>query len=434
MKRVFLIVCTLVLVLNTSGQSIREDMKKDKRVAGGSFLAYPGPQQEHLTPAPDGKKPFYISHYGRHGSRHMTKYDDFRYVHNALELAAQQHVLTPLGYDVMAHVALMEEDSRESLGELTTLGAQQHEQIAERMYRRFPEVFKGEATIEAKSSTSIRSIMSMNYALIALKGINPRLNIIETAALRDMHHLFHMDRELTAKSTSKENRKAYDDYCSKYPTWQRLVSTMITDSAFVERNFIGERFGYYMFRMACALQDTDLRDAFSFFELFTEDEIYKNWKKENAFWYLGYGFCPTNGGEMPYSQRFLLRDIIEKADSCMNYAHPGITLRYGHDTALLPLICLLGINGYDLATTDLDLLEEKGWLDYRAIPMAANLQIVFYRKDLNDKDVLIKVLLNENEATLPLQTDVAPYYHWQDFRNHYLPIIDAYDATHSSDD
>jgi hypothetical protein len=269
--------------------------------------------------------------------------------------------------------------------------------------------------------------------LLELKSINPRLNIIEKAALRDMHHLFHVDRELTAKASSKENRKVYDDYCQRYPSWERLVSQLITDTAFVNRNFIGERFGYFLFRLASGLQDCDLHDTMTFYDLFTEDEIYKFWKKENAFWYLGYGFCPTSGGQLPYSQRFLLRDIIEKADSCLTLSHPGVTLRYGHDTALLPLICLLGINGYDLATTDLDLLEEKGWLDYRAIPMAANLQIVFYRKDMNDKDVLIQVLLNENEATLPLKTDVAPYYHWEDFRNHFLPLLDAYDAEHDDD-
>ena len=51
---------------------------------------------------------------------------------------------------------------------------------------------------------------------------------------------------------------------------------------------------------------------------------------------------------------------------------------------------------------------------------------MFYRKNPADKDVLIKVLLNENEATLPLQTDVAPYYHWNDFRNYYLQRINNY--------
>ena len=42
------------------------------------------------------------------------------------------------------------------------------------------------------------------------------------------------------------------------------------------------------------------------------------------------------------------------------------------------------------------------------------------------KDVLVKVLLNNREARLPLQTDCAPYYHWKDFKAYYLNKLDAY--------
>ena len=86
----------------------------------------------------------------------------------------------------------------------------------------------------------------------------------------------------------------------------------------------------------------------------------------------------------------------------------------------------MGINGYDLSTNDLDQMERQGWANYKMIPMAGNLQFVFYRNGIHDKDILVKVLLNENEATLPLKTDIAPYYHWEDFRNYYLQRINAY--------
>jgi hypothetical protein len=52
--------------------------------------------------------------------------------------------------------------------------------------------------------------------------------------------------------------------------------------------------------------------------------------------------------------------------------------------------------------------------------MGANLQFIFYRSGPKDKDVLLKVLLNEQEATLPIPTDCAPYYHWADFRSYCL--------------
>ena len=61
--------------------------------------------------------------------------------------------------------------------------------------------------------------------------------------------------------------------------------------------------------------------------------------------------------------------------------------------------------------------------------MAANLQFVFYRSGPQDSDVLLKVLLNEQEATLPIATDCAPYYHWSDFRSYCLAKLDAYDST-----
>ena len=58
--------------------------------------------------------------------------------------------------------------------------------------------------------------------------------------------------------------------------------------------------------------------------------------------------------------------------------------------------------------------------------MGGNLQLVFYRSNPQDEDVLVKVLLNENEATLPIKSDEAPYYHWNDVRDYYLKMLDEY--------
>ncbi|MCI6550205.1 MAG: histidine phosphatase family protein, partial [Prevotella sp.] len=103
-------------------------------------------------------------------------------------------------------------------------------------------------------------------------------------------------------------------------------------------------------------------------------------------------------------------------------------LRYGHDTMVMPLTCLLGINGYGRQITDLEQLDDAGWCDYRIFPMGSNLQFVFYRSPSRPDDIILKVLLNENETTLPVKTDIAPYYHWRDFRNYYLKKLDAYKA------
>ena len=46
-------------------------------------------------------------------------------------------------------------------GELTPLGAEQHKQIARRMYKRFPSVFKDSVWVDAKSTVVIRCILSI---------------------------------------------------------------------------------------------------------------------------------------------------------------------------------------------------------------------------------------------------------------------------------
>lgn len=76
---------------------------------------------------------------------------------------------------------------------------------------------------------------------------------------------------------------------------------------------------------------------------------------------------------------------------------------------------------------DLDQLDSKGWVNYRVFPMSGNLQFIFYRKSPKDRDPLFKVLLNENEAKLPLPDKQAPYYRWSDFRSYYLKKLDAYE-------
>ena len=51
---------------------------------------------------------------------------------------------------------------------------------------------------------------------------------------------------------------------------------------------------------------------------------------------------------------------------------------------------------------------------------------MFYRESPEDSEVLVKVLLNESEVTLPLKSKYEPYYLWSDFRDYYLQKLDTY--------
>ena len=61
---------SLALAMPMTAQTPQEDFKRDITLSGSNYVAYRGPQKQ-LTPAPKGYKPFYLSHYGRHGSRFM---------------------------------------------------------------------------------------------------------------------------------------------------------------------------------------------------------------------------------------------------------------------------------------------------------------------------------------------------------------------------
>ena len=126
-----------------------------------------------------------------------------------------------------------------------------------------------------------------------------------------------------------------------------------------------------------------------------------------------------NGALQPFSQRHLLGKIIEEADQNVGKSHPGATLRYGHEVCVMPLACLLELDNCGKQIYDLEKLPEEGWLNYKIFPMGCNIQLIFYKPKKRTGDILVKVLLNENEATLPLKPVTGPYYKWTDFRDYF---------------
>ena len=430
MKKIHLIALSLIIYhlsfSSAAAQSARDDFKNDTHLSASNYLAYPGPTQGKLTPAPDGKKPFYISHYGRHGSRYLINPSEYKRPMEILQAADKAGKLTLLGQDVLRRVKLMNEESEKRLGELTPLGAQQHKQIARRMFERFPEVFEGEANIDAKSTIVIRCILSMENALQQLLLMNPKLHITHDASEHDMWYMNYTDRELVSKRHNFETESAYYSFMEKHRDYLRAMSALFNDQEYMEQNVDAWQLNNYLFKLASNLQSSELHKKITLYDIFTDDEIYNNWLIINARWYMEYGACPLNGGTQPYTQRHLLRNIIEQADSCLRLKKPGATLRFGHETMVLPLTCLLELDNFGIQERNLERLESKGWLNYKVFPMGANIQFVFYRKDFADKDILVKVLLNENEARLPLHSSIEPYYKWSEVREYYLNKLDAY--------
>lgn len=426
MRQLIVIIALLYISIGLQAQIARDEIRKDIHYSASNYLAYPGPRQMKLTPAPSGKKPFYLSHYGRHGSRFLIEQNDYDFPYQILAKADSAGKLTPLGKDVLKRVTLLRAEADNHFSELTPLGAKQHQQIAKRMFERFPEVFEGKTNIDAKSTTVNRCILSMEYALLQLISMNPNLRVAHEAAKFDMWYMNYQDKKLNRQKMDSTIKVVFQDFLQKYDKSELLMEKLFNDMAYAKKQVDARELTSALFKLASNLQSTELRRKITLYDLFSDEEVYGYWKINNAWWYINFGGYTLNGSKQPYSQRMLLRRIIQEADSCIQLERPGATLRFGHDTMVLPLTCLLELDGYGLQTDNLESLERKGWLNYKIFPMGANVQFVFYRKDLQDKDVLVKVLLNENEVSLPVRSNTEPYYKWSDVRDYYLRKLDAY--------
>lgn len=79
-----------------SGQNARQEIYADPDKAGGVYYAYTYDNPAR-TPAPEGYEPFYISHYGRHGSRWLLRASEYTEVLETFGKAAREGALSEFG-------------------------------------------------------------------------------------------------------------------------------------------------------------------------------------------------------------------------------------------------------------------------------------------------------------------------------------------------
>ena len=418
------VLCLIIIpFLSASAQQTRTEIAKDQRLAAANYRDYPTPTKA-LTPAPTGYQPFYISHYGRHGSRWLIGPNAFDKPYAALTKADSLGKLTPRGREVLATVKAMRDNGRSREGELTPLGAEQHRAIAKRMYERFPQVFAGKTHVDARSTVVIRCILSMENELLQLAALNPQLTFTHDASYHDMYFMNDQEspfNKLRNTQAVKDSLKAFNE---RHNDFTHMLRTVFNDTAYANR-MAKTDLAFRLWNMCIDLDNTELRHHFKpLYDLFSPDETYNAWLQNNAYWYCASGPNKITNGAGMYMQANLLRRFLADADSCVQLQHPGAQLRFAHESTVLPFVCLLNINGFGNPRSGLDNLDKEGWASYRVFPMACNVQFIFYRSAKHN-DILVKILLNEEEATLPVKTDCAPYYHWNDVRAYMQHLLSS---------
>mgnify|MGYP000807454251 CR=1 FL=1 len=340
----------------------------------------------------------------------------------AMRKAAREGALSEFGQDVLRRVERACSDGEGRAGDLTPLGAEQHYGIAERMFESYPEVFRGNARVDAQSTVVVRCVLSMAAFCDQLRRMNPELEITRTANNRTTRYLNFF-------STAANPGPA-----PEYLNLLKSESWIEAEEGFRESRMHPERLMARLFAggkvpadidqrelmqqlWALAVNEQDTRSGITFRDLFTPDELYAVWECVNYRFYHQRGPGALNRG---YALRYataLLEEIIARADSALVRGVPAADLRFGHDGNLMPLTCLMAFDGCTAEVSDPGLIADA-WRDYRISPMAANIQMIFYRKE-GTADILVRILHNEHEMYLPLASARPPYYKWDDLRAFY---------------
>lgn len=391
-----------------SGQRIIEEPCS----GAGIFRPYFHRDDIVTSAPPKGYRPFYISHFGRHGSRYHSRQQDLKPAFECFSAAAQEGILTPKGDSLYSAIKAIYEEHEGMYGELAPLGAREHRGIAARMYGRHRSVFTSDDRNEVRCVSSVysRCLMSMANFTEELSSLAPSLDISYVAGRR------YNDKYMNARMEYDFSRDAdavIDSLKKNHLHPEVLIPVYFTDydraAAIMEDGYAVEMgiYGFWAISYDLDFLSLDLTS------LIPSDELVSCCAIENATRYAKVCISEEFGKYTRIKGVRLLKDFVSKADEALaDGSRTAADLRFAHDSGFLPMCALLGIDGYPVYSIE----EAYGsWNAADVIPMCSNLQMIFYK---GRGEVLVKVLVNETEVRLGGLTPVqGVYYLWNDVRN-----------------
>ena len=396
----------------------RAEMMTDKNLLGGEYYMYPSGDVK-ITSAPKGYKPVYISHIGRHGARYGLGDGVYEAVRNVLSDAHAAGKLTVAGEDLYSRYEKFYPTVANRGGDLTIEGQKQHRFIATMMYKEFPEVFKGKTRAAVLSTAVPRVMLSMMSFVDELRGLDRDLAYSVDAGRVYLPVLepdggqnpFRVKTQIPAeaKASSAALQTSLIDpkaFCSRY----------FNDTDYVESKFGMWQFESNLRTVVVGMQCLDGEQKDTFSDIFTFDELFGIWEVRNYNGYLYMGRSPLTDNFGCTKNAAILENMIEEADEDLASGEVQLRLRFSHDTAILPLVSYMRLDNFGAVVDDPK--EVKNYWRSDKVPMAANLQLIFYRSK-RSPEILVKVLYNGHEASLPIPQVAPSFYSWTAFKEYY---------------
>ncbi len=386
------------------------------------------------TAAPKGYEAFYISHYGRHGSRYPYTATVATALLDLLHEAEGKENLSEYGNGLMARLELFMEKAGNHIGELTDLGRQQQYRLAGEMAERYPQAFRKGAVVTAQASSSPRSILSMASFCTALARKCPSIRIDQFQGFAETQATApNMGRNpLRIKGPGLGNpyRESPAEFMQRrFPEFTETVLGKMFRDPYAA---LGDRDVQYLmdhiYMLIGGMNSLPDGVRMDFSDIATPETLARMWELDNYQRFCEYIVYTA-------SCCSVFKDIIERADARLALLDSaagklegraegraeGADLRFGHDHVLMSLLMIADIDSFGELPENPDELGHV-FQTFRS-PMAANLHFVFYRPKNGRGPILTGLSLNGQPARLSaldkelgISPDESAFYRWDDVK------------------
>lgn len=374
---------------------------------------------ENYTKVPEGFTPFYINHLGRHGARYLSSSKSIDKILNKLVEASERKELTPLGKELLKDVLQLKDFENGKYGLLSQIGKDMEFGIGKRMYKNYPQIFKENREVLAEATYVKRTQQSMDEFLKTFKenisedNIKTKINGKIDPILR----FFDLNLEYIEFKENGDWKTLLNSFQQRSKIYIEITNRIFKNkdmlSAKDSLKFTTDLYGLYT-------NQYDIGENVELSKYFTQEELKYFWANKNLSMYLEKG--PSSVGQnLPMDICFaLLENFLSTSENAIKNENIAANLRFAHAETVIPFASLLKIDFASKQTNDLNNVENI-WKDYKVSPMGVNIQWVFYKNEKND--VLVKMLYNEKEINFPIESNMKPYYKWDDIKKYYEKVI-----------
>lgn len=377
----------------------------------GSLRPYPVPGQSYGYP--DTLSPVFINHIGRHGSRYPASSTTALLLRRHLQTADSLKTITPLGREFLKVVEHVIKVSDGRWGELDSLGVAEQRGIAARMFFNYPSLLE-KGDVNAIATQSPRAVMSMYEFTHQLTQLTSDISVTTSEGKKysDLLRFFDVYADYISYIRGKSWREVYNKYMDDIMPVAPVRRILGDKYPFTEESLKDLAINQYY--LIAGMSAMGLK--FDYKPYYSLEEYNKLWSVFNLRQYLQRTATTVSAVPAAIASN-LLQNIISVADSVLSgKLNLQAQLRFAHAETLMPLLSLMQLPNCFYLTYYFDTVA-KNWCDFYVVPMASNLQIIYFESETGQ--IYVRFDLNETPVSLVPDSDEI-YIPWSKAREYLL--------------